>query len=147
MDIIKYNTIPHSNLLFLHSGLEHSSFNLVPNPDHFWRVKLESISPHTHDTFLLDCRFPSGNYLNPPAGAHVFLRRRIGAGGGGATAVLSSGGVINDGGAEEGKLVSRPYTPIHPSFEEGNVKNLDGTSLVGISCHLSAVLFMYMFSA
>lgn len=110
-------------------GPEHSSFNLVPNPDHFWRVKLESISPHTHDTFLLDCRFPSGNYLNPPAGAHVFLRRRIGAGGGGATAVLSSGGVINDGGAEEGKLVSRPYTPIHPSFEEGNVKNLDGTRL------------------
>ena len=102
------------------------SFNLVPNADHYWRLNLESIKRHTHNTFLLNCRFPPGNFLSPPPGAHVFLRRKVGGVGGAPANVASSNTATTSSSGSRGKLVSRPYTPIHPSFDDGKLKNHDG---------------------
>ena len=115
----------------------------MPSVDCFWRCAIDSISPHTHNTFLLRCRFPVGNFLSPPAGAHVFLRRQItsgkggggkggggGAGGGkggegGGGGGKGSSGVQSDDDGKDKKLVSRPYTPIHPSFHDVGDENDD----------------------
>ena len=47
-------------------------------------------------------------------------------GGVGGANVASSNTATTSSSGSRGKLVSRPYTPIHPSFDDGKLKNHDG---------------------
>jgi len=87
-------------------GPKHLSFKLVPNSDVFWKLHIESITRHNHNTFLLKTAFPSMCFMTPPPGAHVFLRREV-----------------------KGKKVTRPYTPVHPYFIDRDKQQHDGSRL------------------